>query len=334
VGENPSAPDPFKDWAGEWRRYDLAKEFVAALGVVFVVVVLLAAMFGSPDSAPLTITKWSQADPTDFLQTAISELNGTSEIANYGPPYTNTPDAAQKVGPLSLQEIPGVTIPIDTANDFVLGPLQRQALQDPALQVALGDYAQAGSAQQDAWLKSYSEALSQARFGQGQASVIVPAGDYGPVEVMMDDYLRMAQSGGVDGALLATSQFYQTDYTEPLLFMSDGGYLSKLAAQEHLLGTQWGMMNETGSYPGQAWLWLYTAWYQVPPFRDSGNADALIWVLMGLLSLAFVLVPFIPGLRTLPKHLKIYRIIWRDYYRTVERAQVSSGSGPAAGTSS
>ena len=28
------------------------------------------------------------------------------------------------------------------------------------------------------------------------------------------------------------------------------------------------MMNETGSYPGQVWLWLYTFWYQIEPFND------------------------------------------------------------------
>ena len=38
------------------------------------------------------------------------------------------------------------------------------------------------------------------------------------------------------------------------------------------------MMNETGSYPGQVWLWLYTLWYQVEPFKTSDNADALIFV--------------------------------------------------------
>ena len=29
------------------------------------------------------------------------------------------------------------------------------------------------------------------------------------------------------------------------------------------------MMNETGSYPGQVWLWLYTFWYQIKPFDSS-----------------------------------------------------------------
>ena len=55
------------------------------------------------------------------------------------------------------------------------------------------------------------------------------------------------------------------------------------------------MMNETGNYPGQPWMWLYTFWYQIPPFSTSENADALVWGLMMVLSLALLLVPFIPG---------------------------------------
>jgi len=75
------------------------------------------------------------------------------------------------------------------------------------------------------------------------------------------------------------------------------------------------MMNETGRYPGQAWLWLYTFWYQVPPFNHSDNADALVWALMMLLSLGLVLLPFIPGLRSIPRLTRVYRLIWRDHYR-------------------
>ena len=57
--------------------------------------------------------------------------------------------------------------------------------------------------------------------------------------------------------------------------MADGGLLAERAEAQHLLGKQWGIMNETGSYPGQTWLWLYTLWYQVEPFKASHNADAL-----------------------------------------------------------
>ena len=81
--------------------------------------------------------------------------------------------------------------------------------------------------------------------------------------------MNFAQSGGLDGAVLTSKQFYNTDYTKPLLFLADGAALSNRAMAEHLLGSQWGMMNETGSYPGQVWLWLYTFWYQVKPFQGG-----------------------------------------------------------------
>jgi hypothetical protein len=133
--------------------------------------------------------------------------------------------------------------------------------------------------------------------------------------VMMPALLGFAQSGGLDGALVTSKQFYQTDYTRPLLLLADGGLLGDRAQAEHLLGEQWGMMNETGSYPGQVWLWLYTFWYQIKPFSTSANADILVMAVMGALSLALVLVPFIPGVRDVPRWIPVYRLIWRAYYR-------------------
>jgi hypothetical protein len=134
---------------------------------------------------------------------------------------------------------------------------------------------------------------------------------------MMPALLSFAQSGGLDGVLLTSKQFYQTDYTKPLLLLADGGLLSDRAQAEHLLGEQWGMMNETGSYPGQVWLWLYTFWYQIKPFSTSANADILVMAIMGVLSLALILVPFIPGVRDVPRWIPIYKLIWRQHYREV-----------------
>jgi hypothetical protein len=113
--------------------------------------------------------------------------------------------------------------------------------------------------------------LNKAHFPHGLPKL--PAGHYGPVAPMMSALDGLARSGGLDGALLTTSQFYQTNYTKPLLLLSGGSYFEDLASGRHLLGTQWGMMNETGSYPGQVWLWLYTFWYQLAPFNTSTNAD-------------------------------------------------------------
>ena len=75
------------------------------------------------------------------------------------------------------------------------------------------------------------------------------------------------------------------------------------------------MMNETGSYPGQAWLWLYALWYQVEPFKASENADLLVMLVMGVLSLAFICIPFIPVVNRIPRWIPIYKLIWREHYR-------------------
>jgi hypothetical protein len=304
-----------REWRGPYVRYDLVKELVVAVGIVTLLTVVLAVLFSSPDDRPVTIQQWARADPADFVGTAVTELDKTSEVATYGPPYNHTPGATQKIGPIDLQSAAGVHIPVDTSKDFVLNPL-RSIPGNVALRRALARYKAAPPAQQKAWTDAYTKALAHARFPDGLPAV--RPGPYGPVAPMMSALAGLARSGGLDGALLTSSQFYQTNYTRPLLFLSGGAYFESLAQKQHLLGTQWGMMNETGSYPGQVWLWLYTFWYQIEPFKSSPNADALIWALMMGLSLAFVCIPFIPGVRSLPRRLGVHRIIWRDHYRRVE----------------
>jgi len=314
----PKQPSPDSAvWKGEYRRYDLVKEFVIALVVVSLLTVLLAAVFSSSDKKAVTIAQWSRSDPTDFVTTGLSELDGTSTTAMYGPPYNHTSGAGQKIGPISLQRLAGVRIPVDAPTDLVLRPLETLAPDRPDLRSALGTYQAATSAKQQHWADAYAKALAHAQFRNGQLNV--PPGDYGPVSPMMAGLLGFARSGGLDGALVTHAQFYATDYTKPLLFMADSTYLAGLAQQDHLLGGQWGMTNETGNYPGQPWLWLYTFWYQISPFKTSANADALIWSIMAILTLVLVLVPFIPGLRSIPRRVPVYRLIWRDYYRSVER---------------
>jgi len=70
-------------------------------------------------------------------------------------------------------------------------------------------------------------------------------------------------------------------------------------------------MNETGSYPGQVWLWLYTFWYQIKPFSTSANVDALAMTIMIVLSTALVLIPFISRASRHPRRIPIYKLIWR-----------------------
>ena len=309
--------------------YDLLKEVTFASLGILVAVLIASAVLSSPDVPSVTLQSWSKVNPVDFLTTATGELAGTTTVASYGPPYNSSNGSVQTWGPLDPQEWLGVHVPIDAPNDFVLGPLTQATTGDADLSAAVTTYKAASSTQQQTWLTSYTTALGTATVAS-DGSVSVPTGDFGPVSVLMQRMLTLARSGGLDALLLTSDHFYQTDFSRPLLFLDDGGYIADLATQQHLIGSDWGVMNETGSYPGQAWLWLYTMWYQVPPFTsDSGflgmsaaNADlAVVGVMLLLTGLLFFL-PFIPGLRDIPRWIPIHRLIWRRHYAEMKRRAV------------
>jgi hypothetical protein len=310
-----------RPWRGPTRRYDIIKEGTAALAVVFVLVIALAGFLSSPDDPPVTVQTWAKIAPADFLGTAASELAGTSETANYGQPYNTGTANVQRLG-WSWQTLAGVRQPIDAPQTYVLAPLSKLAPTDPALGAALDSYNRASSDQQQKWNTNYSNALPKVTFQAG--TPVLPSGDYGPIPLMLSTELTMARSGGLDADLLAERPFYGTNFTKPLLFLEDGRYYSDLAQAEHLTGSQWGVMNETGSYPGQPWLWLYTLWYQVRPFKSSANVDLMAIYLTGAATILLLAIPFLPGLRDIPSRIPLHRLIWRDWYR-MDRG---TGAGP------
>ena len=296
------------------KPYDLVREALLALAAVVALVVILAAVFSSPDAPALTLRQYATARPVSFLQTALRELDGTGTIADYGPPYNHGTGSVQAVGPISPQRWAGVRIPVDTAQVFVLQPLAAISAVQPALAAALTQFEAATPAQRAAWEASYGQTLDAAATA-GASSPPAPPASAGPVGVMLPELLRVAQLGALEGLMLSSQPgVYVTDYTRPLLFLS-GPALSAEAQHYHLLSTQWGMMNETGNYPGAVWLWLYTVWYQVPPFSNMHSGDLVIMVLMGLLTLAFICTPWIPVVNRLPRAIRLYRLIWRDWYR-------------------
>jgi hypothetical protein len=303
-----------REYTGPYRRYDIIKEATIALGVITLLAVILSILFSSPDEKATTIRSWSRTDPVDFVTTAVSELDGSSVTAGYGPPY-NGAQSGQHILFVHLAKWFGIAHPINAADDYVIDPL-RSITNSPRLQAAVGSYQSASPATQSAWTTAYSTALGGSIPDSNAGVASLDKARYGPLPAMMTSLLSFAQNGGLDGALLSNSQFYSTDYTKILMLLADSGFLTTRAQAEHLLGTQWGMMNETGSYPGQSWLWLYTLWYQIKPFSTSANADVLVMLVMGVLSVAFVLVPFIPGVRDLPLKIPIYRLIWREHYRS------------------
>ncbi len=313
------------EYTGPYRPYDIVKEGTIALIVIAILTVGLAVLFGSPDEPQRTIKNWATADPTDFVVTAASELSGSSGVAGYGPPYNNALGSVQYLGPFHLPDILGVRIPINTANDFVLDPLRSQP-GPPALESALATYDAASTSQQAGWANAYASGTVSSdgstvlvKFADGK--VVMPPGTYGPVTELMQSETAIARSGALDQALITGTGFYTTDYTKPDLFLADGGWFDGIGNSQNLGGEQWGMMNETNSYPGQAWLWLYTMLYQIPPYNSTWgpNADVDVWFTMIVLSGLLIFVPFIPGLRSIPRLTRVYRLIWRNHYRAIER---------------
>jgi hypothetical protein len=307
------------EWKGGHTPYDIVKEGAIALLAVVILTLLLAIVFGSPDDPAITIKSWSNVAPVDFAQDALSQLNGTSETATYGPPY-NSVTTGQELGPIALAKWFGVTMATNTAQVFVLDPLKSQPRQ-PKLSAALLEWSSASPSTRTTWVNDYSKGASHMKFVKDR--IVVNASNVGPVGVFINELTDMARTGAMDADLTNQGDFYTTNYTLPLLFLEDGNYLGDQAVHQHLDGDQWGMMNETGNYPGQAWLWLYTFWYQVPPFNNSGNGDILVWALMMLLTLFLALVPFVPGLRSIPRWSRVYRLIWREHYRALHEQQRS-----------
>ena len=304
-------------WRGPTRRYDILKEGTIATAVILALTFLLASLLSSPDVPPVTIATWARVAPADFLGTAATELNGTSETATSGPPYNSQSGSVQRLL-FTPQTWPGVTQPVNAAQDFVIGPLTELARTDPAVAAPLRSYRAASAAQQMKWVNAYATAETKVKFMAGNP--VVPKAADGPVPAMMAGELTLARSGALDADLLAQQPFYGTNFTKPLLFIEDGQFFSNLATDMNLSGSQWGVMNETGSYPGQPWLWLYTLWYQVPGWTNSANIDMIAIYMTGLATILLLLVPFLPGLRDIPRVIPVHRLIWRTWYRTTRSA--------------
>src|ERR1035438_2074819 len=238
--------DDTQQWKGRYQPYDLVKEACIAVGVIALLTVVLTVLFSSPDDKPSTIAQWSRTLPVNFVTAAATELDGTSGTAGYGPPYNHNSKGVHAAF-LYPQKWLGVSHPINTANDFVIDPL-KTVPNDPTLQSAIAQYQAAPETTQKAWGEAFAKPLEEyaAAEEEGKApprtvsldpttgAVTVQASGAGPVPTMMSSLLSLAKSGGLDGALLTGNQFFQTDYTKPLLFMADGGLLEKRAEAQHL----------------------------------------------------------------------------------------------------
>jgi hypothetical protein len=332
-----------RKWIGPIERYDLIQEGIIAVVVIAVLLVGLNVLFGSPLVHSVSFQNWANATPEDFVWTTLTELTGTSETATYGPPYNvgtvalnidpkisqvgdgvavypTGPSQAQNLGPLAPQAWAGVTIPVNPPDDLVLKPLAAFATLNPETQQALTTWNNASLAGKSKWSNA---ALSSTLSIQGATVVFSTTADVGPLPVMMGTMLAMARSGALNAQSIdGPGNTYHTNNTKSLLYIEDGSYLGDLASYYNLNGDQWGVMKEIGSWPGQPWLWWYAGFYNFPGWNTIGT-DIFAVASAGVFVLILLLVPFIPGLRNLPRWIPIYKIIWRSYYRRYSKTHGS-----------
>jgi hypothetical protein len=339
---------PLRTWQGPERRYDLVAEGTIAVIAVALLCVLAAILWGSPDGGltypggppspagqAFSAKYWDANDPSDLAQTAVQELLGGTTTAGYGPPFNTTTGASQQIIGIKPAEIAkaifGLTLPINTANDFVLAPVsQLVAPYSPAVAAAVSRYKAAGgdlapgasasqvaSARQATWLNNYATALSKPSAKFTPTSVTVPPGNYGPVPVIITAELLTAHNGSLDGYFQGSQQQLGTNTTLGTMFFSDGSLWGTIASAQGVAGDQWGVMNELWNFPGQVWLWLYAGMYQIPALNPSNNANldldvGLLMVLFGFLLPMFA--PWIPVINRIPRWIPLYKIIYRKYY--------------------
>lgn len=302
------------------KPYDMIREGLFVLGGVGLLIVLLAIFWGTPDYPTVTIQQVAKAEPVAFLKLSTSYLAGDSALQTYGPPYTNNPKNAQAVlGFISPQRWLGVVSPLNPQKAFALKPLARIGATNPKVASALSAFDNAPASRRSTWTKDYSTALAKASVAGGK--VKLPAGNYGPVPVLMNGMLTFARAGILGGMLnINPEQPYALNNQRSLFFLQ-GNILNSIAGHLDQQGGQWGLSHETGGYPGAWWMWPYTFLYQIPVIGNSPNADLIAALIMAVVFVLLILVPVIPGLNRLPHFLGFYRIIWHDWYKRAEQRE-------------
>jgi len=304
------------------KPYDLLREGLLVFSIIFLITVVLALLFQAPDYPTVRGEDVARRQPLAYLKTTANILAGNSMLQHYGPPYTADYANAQRIFGIAPATWMGVTHTIDPPQDFVLKPLARVAELNLEVGNALQSYRAAPNPQQHAWVTSYLAAIDSASVKGDQ--VQLPPGNYGPVAMLMDGMLNLGKAGLLEGALENTPQQpYTLNYTLALLFFQDD-VDAAVARDLNMLGEQWGISHETGTYPGAWWLWLYTFLYQIPGFGDSPSIDLYAGVIMIGVFLILLAIPFIPVLNAIPRWLGVYKIIWFDWYRDATNPPAST----------
>ena len=181
------------------KPYDLVREGLIAFGFVAALVVVLAIVFKSPDAPTVRGEDVAKNHPLDYLKTAADLLSGESALESYGPPYTEDKENIQRIFGPGPAAILGVTLPIDAEQDLVIAPFERVAVLNKDVAAALAAWKAAARSGRRPGPRPTPTRWTRREEANGL--VKVPAGDYGPVAVMMTGMLDLGRAGLLEGAL-------------------------------------------------------------------------------------------------------------------------------------
>ncbi len=264
--------------------------------VLLVVVAAVAFAVGSPNWPRDTIASVTKDNPGGAIMAFTQELDGTA---------TSTGNAAEY----------GMG---DPGQVFVIGPLRQVApLWRADVRAALAAYDAASPQQQLAWAKAYDDALGTIMPSSGGEMEGAPSpdyskidtlkGDFGPVPVIVKADLQLAQNGFLEQYLQAVDPGHSFHLVN--IWLYDHPNLLNTAVAQGLTDDQWGMVKERGFSVGPWYLFIPAVFHVYFPNGADGTWF-VIWNLLFAAVLMFV-VPLVPGIRDIPRYLKLYRFIYR-----------------------
>ncbi len=264
--------------------------------VLLALVAVLAVAVGSPNYPRDTIAGATKDNPGGAILAFTQELEGTASSSGN----------AQEFGMG------------DPGQVFVLNPLHQAApLLGSDVQAAIATYDAASPQQQQAWVKAYDDALGTITpSGEGEMEGVASPdfskidtlkGDFGPVPVLVKADLQLAQDGYLEQYLEAVEPGHSFHLVN--IWLYDHPNMLNTAVDQGLTDDQWGMVKERGFSVGPWYLFIPGVFHVYFPYGVTGQGFVL-WNLAFAAILLFI-IPLVPGLRDLPRYLKLYRFIYR-----------------------
>lgn len=265
--------------------------------IVILFVVIVGFSVGSPFYPTDTIKSTAVKQPGGTIWAVAQELDGTSAS------QVNKHEYGMKDPAKTL-----VLKPIQSASWF-LSSQQKQALKT---------YEAASPAQQKTWAANYDTAIQKTIASKGNSGdggpTPVPTlskisslkGNFGPVPILANAVLKLAQKGYLQTYFQGTSPNHVYQYTN--IWLYDEPMMLNTAMKQGLTDDQWGMVKERGFFVGP-WYLIVPAIAHVKLPAGSTGPGFILW--NGVIALFFVVIfPLVPGLRSIPKYLGLYKLIY------------------------